>query len=517
MKFFALSALSGLLWALTFPKFDLEWLAWFAFIPLFWATFGQTPQRSAGLGFVMGMVFYLVSLSWINNTLINFGNIPTVLAWGILILLAAYLSFYIALFCYLLNRFGYSNPVYGYLLSPLLWTALEYLRSTDLELGFSWQGLGYSQFQTLPVIQLAEFTGVYGISFLIVLVNAGLFFLMHPRIALENPWRKFRLRVFGLTATTLALCLGFGFYTLNTPPPQKNETLKVALIQGNIPQHIKWNPAYRQQVMEKYKELTLQSAGEKPDLVVWPEAVTPFMFERDQQGANALRALARDTGIPLVFGSPASGMKGDRPVLYNSAYYISEKGQVAPQRYDKVHLVPFGEFVPFRNLLFFVEKMVEVIGDFDRGTGVTLFSQNGNAFGVSICFEIAFPDLVRQPVREGATFLVNITNDAWFGKSAASYQHISMAALRAVENRVPIVRAANTGITGTIDPLGRIGPATEIFVEEALVTSIRPSANGPTLYALFGDWFPRVCIALCILLPLMARRAPQSHRSHNFQ
>ncbi|MBI4389838.1 MAG: apolipoprotein N-acyltransferase, partial [Nitrospinae bacterium] len=175
-------------------------------------------------------------------------------------------------------------------------------------------------------------------------------------------------------------------------------------------------------------------------------------------------------------------------------------------RYDKIHLVPFGEFVPFRRLLWFVEKLVEMVGDFGRGKKSEAFQAMGARFAVSICYEIAFPDLVRRPVKDGAEFLVNITNDAWFGRSAASRQHMSMGALRAVENRVPIVRAANTGISGMIDPMGRIRQTTPLFVEDLVLTEIFPSKRGPTYYSRYGDVFSYVCIAACFVLPFMAPR-----------
>ena len=175
-------------------------------------------------------------------------------------------------------------------------------------------------------------------------------------------------------------------------------------------------------------------------------------------------------------------------------------------RYDKIHLVPFGEFVPFRSILFFIDKMVANIGDFERGEGAKVFQLGDHGFAVSICFEIIFPDLVRQPVKQGASYLVNITNDAWFGKSAASYQHMSMVAMRAVENRVPIVRAANTGISGTVDAYGRIVDATEIFEEDWLIARIHPQTAEPGFYSTYGDVFSQMCLVLVPLFAFMGSR-----------
>lgn len=493
MKFPALAALSGLLLALSFPKTDWEFLAWGAFIPLFFAVFGQTPKRAAWYGFCAGMVFYGISLSWVTNTLINYGNIPTVIAWPILLLLAAYLGAYMALFCFLTTKLGRGHPLYFVALAPVLWTALEYLRSTHLEYGFSWQGLGYSQYLNLPVLQMADLTGVYGISFLIVLVNACLFYLFHPRFRREAPWTRWRTHVSVIMFGLYALSLAYGWSVMSSHEEKPVKPVKVALVQGNIPQKMKWDPQYKEEILDTYRELTLKAAVSRPDLIVWPEAVTPFYFLRDLEGTARVVALAKETGIPLLFGSPRAERRGTEIVSFNSAYFLSREGHLRG-RYDKIHLVPFGEFIPLQSILFFLDKMVVGIGDFGRGKEAALFDLDGTKFAVSICYEITFPDLVRRPVDRGAQFLVNITNDAWFGQSAASYQHISMAALRAVENRVPIVRAANTGITGAVDTLGRIHPTTELFEREVLIAGIQPRMGPATLYSRYGDWFCHLCL-----------------------
>ncbi|CAI2719704.1 apolipoprotein N-acyltransferase [Nitrospina watsonii] len=505
MKFFGLALATGVLLALSFPRMDWEFLAWGALIPLFFAIFGQSPKRAALLGFVAGLAFYGLSLSWVTNTLVNYGNIPSVIAWPILFLLAAYLSAYIALFCFLTIHLSRNQPLYFIALAPFLWTTLEYLRSTHLEYGFSWQGLGYSQYLNLPVLQMADLTGVYGISFLIVTVNAGLFYLFHPRLRREMPWRRYRTPVSVVMFGLYALVLAYGWAALNAHEEQPVKPLKVAMVQGNIPQQMKWDPQYKEQILATYRELTMRAVVSSPDFIVWPEAVTPFYFLNDLDGTSAVVQLADELNTPLLFGSPRAEQQDGTWVSYNSAYLLSGDGNIKG-RYDKIHLVPFGEFIPWQSVLFFLDKLVVGIGDFGRGSEATLFEINGYKFAVSICYEITFPDLVRRPVGNGAQFLVNITNDAWFGKSAASYQHISMAALRAVENRVPIVRAANTGITGAVDTLGRIHPTTELFEREVLIASIQPRTAPPTLYARYGDWFCYLCMVVSIALGTLAWR-----------
>jgi apolipoprotein N-acyltransferase len=253
--------------------------------------------------------------------------------------------------------------------------------------------------------------------------------------------------------------------------------------------------------MNKYKDLTLKAAQSKPQLIVWPETATPFFYNQNQAGTQFVNDLAQQTKIPILFGSPYR----ENNTHYNSAYLVSETGNTQG-RYNKIHLVPFGEFVPFRKILFFVEKMVAMIGDFGRGNAATIFDVAGHKVGVSICYEMIFPDLMRQAVKNGAHLLVNITNDAWFSKSAASYQHMSMGALRAVENRVPIVRAANTGISGAIMANGTLQDETSLFVEAAQITKVTPRQGGLTFYSNYGDVFSWLCLMATGLIAITGLR-----------
>ena len=498
---FLLAATSGILWVLTFPRFNFEALAWFAFIPLLSAIETKTPQRSALLGFVFGMVFYTCGLNWVNNTLINYGNLPTIVSYMVLGLLAAYLSFYTALFSYLIRRIAKENRGLFFLLAPVLWTSLEYLRSTHAEFGFSWLGLGYSQFQTLPVIQMAEITGVYGVSWLIMLINVGLYLAWKTW---QEPGRMGQ-RYLLVTLLVFACWWGYGRISMDRLSAEKSSPVKVGLIQGNVEQFMKWNPVYQKLVLSKYRDLTLKAAQSNPDLIVWPETAVPFYYNQHPAGTEFINKLAKETQTPLLFGSPHKISKDGNIIHFNSAYLVSEIG-ATQNRYDKIHLVPFGEFVPFRKVLFFVEKMVEMIGDFGRGKEATVFEVAGHKAGVSICYELIFPDLIRQSVKNGADFLINITNDAWFGKSPASYQHMSMGALRAVENRVPIVRAANTGVSGTIDASGALRDETELFVEAAQITQITPRQGGLTFYSSYGDVFSWLCLLATGLLAVVIKR-----------
>ena len=504
-----LSTLTGIMLILIFPRMDLGFLAWFSLVPLFFLIQDQPLTRVTLFGFWTGMVFYFFGLLWVTNTIINYGNVPVFVSYLILMLLAAYLSLYLALFCYLVKKWSRGNPLTFLWLAPVIWTSLEYLRSTHSTFGFSWLGLGYSQAGNLPVIQVAEITGVYGISTLIVFINASLYFLLNAWLGRNNndSTQGFSLkpgvRVLGFSLAVLALWIGHGKRALDKwEQPLSNATsLRVALAQGNIPQNLKWNPLFQDQVMNTYRELSLQAIPSKPDLIVWPEAAIPFYYSLDNINSEFVKNIARNTKTPLLIGSPYLEVENKVRTSYNSAYLIAGNGETLG-RYDKIHLVPFGEFVPFQDILWFVNKMVEGIGNFGRGKDVGIFDVKGYKLGISICYEIIFPDLVRQPVDRGAQFLVNITNDAWFGKSAASYQHMDMAALRAVENRVPIVRAANTGITGTIDPTGNIRQATALFETDLVITDITPSQSEKTFYSRYGDLFSQACLLLMGLFAL---------------
>lgn len=498
-----LSVVSGLILVTIFPRLDWSILAWTALVPFFFAIQGKTLKNVFWLGMTLGMAFYFFGLQWVTNTIINYGHLPVALSYAVLALLAAYLSFYLALFGYLTVWLSRNNDSLFFLLAPFVWTALEYLRSTFTPLSFSWLGLGYSQYDFLPVIQIAEFTGVYGVSWLIVFVNAGIFYILR-----EKQNGRSVLKFSCATILIPILCIGYGLFKLNDlrhDGAEQGTELRIALAQGNIPQNQKWNPGFRQQIIKTYQDLTLESANSHPDLVVWPEAATPFYFGYDEIETIRIQRLARQAGTALVFGSPYSEKIDDRPTVFNSAYMLTKEGDILG-RYDKMHLVPFGEYVPFRSLLFFLEKMVDTIGNFGSGTEAKIFDLKNERFGISICYEIIFPDLIRQFAKNGAGFLVNITNDAWFGKSSAPYQHMSMAVLRAVENRMPIVRSANTGISGAIGRDGSILKTTGIFEKQVLLTNIRIHPRTNTYYTLYGDVFSWLCIAVTFGLGIFSMK-----------
>jgi len=277
----------------------------------------------------------------------------------------------------------------------------------------------------------------------------------------------------------------------------QNPSLKIGLIQGNIDQSIKWDESFQKETLKIYEKLSSRVAEGKPDLIIWPETATPFFFQDAKEYQPFILDIPKKTNAFLLFGTPSYKIEKGKINHYNSAYLISTSGELNG-RYDKIHLVPFGEYVPMQNLLFFIGSLGEGIGDFKSGKEIFNFPLPQGKFGVLICFEIIFPDLCRKFVKDGADFLVTITNDAWFGRTSAPYQHFSIATFRAIENRVFIARAANTGISGFIDPKGRILKQGAIFTEEAMNGTIRLS-NEKTFYTLYGDVFAWICSGFSIL------------------
>jgi apolipoprotein N-acyltransferase len=509
------SLISGVLLFLSFPKFDLWPLAWVALTPFLAILPGVSSKQAFWYGWLTGTVYFLGCLYWVTYTMILYGNLPLPVSTLIMLLLVIYLGSYVGLFLYLYKVAIDELPlILQILVGSTLWVTLEWLRA-HLLTGFPWALLGYSQYQVLPVIQIADLTGVYGVSFLLVTTNIALSFLFRTILFSRKPRDHFKRILSPLVASgvLVGLALIYGFFRLTTLSEQPiSSSLRVGLIQGNIDQAQKWDPVYQRETLDIYKDLTLQAHLLQPglDLVAWPETATPFIFEQERIYRDELMTFTQDLQTPLLFGSLAIGSKtlrldAARPKLFNSVYLLSATGN-SIARYDKIHLVPFGEYVPLSSLLFFVHKMVEGIGDFGTGQEYTVMESTGNRFGVVICFEVIFPDLVRKFVRQGAQFMATLTNDAWFGRSSAPYQHFSMVVFRAIENRVPFIRAANTGITGSIDATGRIQGTTDLFIKTYLVQEINLK-EVRSFYTQYGDLFAYLCgiITLVMIISYLRR------------
>lgn len=486
---YLLAFVSGILLVLAFPPFDLHYIAWIALVPLFIALNGRGAVRGFIIGAVFGLSFFCGSVYWVMNSIHYYGGLPFFPSSLITLLLCAYLSLYPAMFSAIAIHARRMHPSLFFIAAPAVWVMLELAR-TYIFSGFPWALLGYSQYLVLPIIQIADITGVYGISFIIVFVNAAVSDVMIDRKRIAPP-----VAALAVAAAVVA----YGMSRLDVP--HLDGKIRISVVQGNIEQDRKWDPAYQAEVISTYRRLTLSALQDGPDLVIWPETAAPFYFggAGPEHGrlTKDLEAFVKKTGVPLLFGSPTYEIRPGKVVrLRNSAFLLSGSGNVEAV-YHKLHLVPFGEYVPLKGILFFVDKMVQAIGDFEPGSSHTVMtartpSEKDVKIGAVICYEIIFPDLVRRFVDRGASVITTITNDAWFGRTNAPYQHFSMAVLRAVENRVPIARAANTGISGFISPYGRIQNASAIFTE-AYLTDTLETGSEKTFYTRYGDLFAYAC------------------------
>jgi apolipoprotein N-acyltransferase len=517
-----LAGASGLFLPLSFPNYDLGLLAWIALVPLHWALDGKSKTEAFWIGWLSGTIAFTGMMAWVVTTMNTYGKVPLAISYGIMLLLTVYLGLYVALYAAGAVWFRTLIPRYGLFAVPCLWVSLELIRTYALS-GMPWGLLGYSQYRQIEIIQIADHMGVYGVSFLIVFVNVALAELLSWLAPLLRRFRPARLpwELVAVAALLVGLSWAYGLRTLSGTPLANipRSSISVGVVQPNVDQALKWDTAYREEALARFDRLTGQ-LGRAIDLVVWPEAATPFVFEREPLYQLQLIALASRTQAPILFGSPALRFYPDRkPYLLNSAYLLSPDGQLLG-RYDKQHLVPFGEYIPLKSsLLFFLDKLVEGIGDFEAGPGSTIMAVTpkpdagtaataGTAprpikFGVAICYEVIFPDLVRQFAANGAEFLVTMTNDAWFGRSAAPSQHFAMVVFRSVENHLAFARAANTGISGFIDPFGRIVEATPIFTEQAVRTTMQ-AWRPHTFYSRHGDVFAYGCAIICALLCLFS-------------
>jgi apolipoprotein N-acyltransferase len=468
---------------LAFPRPTWDLLGWVALAPvLALAVTAGTPRRALLEGWVAGVAFFLPLLRWLTHTMTTFSQLSMPMAVLVLLALAAYLALFWGgvtwALAWLRGRLG----AWVLWLAPGLWVAGE-LGRTYLLSGFPWGLLGYVPSRRLLVIQIAAWTGVYGVSALIVLVNTALAWT-----AVERRGRA-ATGALGLATVAVALTLLIGRAHLE---PEAAPTVPIAVVQGNIPQAVKWDAAFKAETLRVYGELT-RAAAPGSRLVVWPEAAMPAYVRFEPGAMRWLTDLAANVRVPLLVGVPDAEPEGRTIHYLNSAFLVDSAGVRA--RYDKMHLVPFGEYVPLKRLLFFVEAIAAEIGDFTPGRQVAILPLEGTPFGTVICYEVIFPGLFRRFVAEGASFMANITNDAWFGDSGGPLQHLEMVPLRAVENRIAIVRAANTGVSAFVLPSGAIQTTLPLGARGTLRAEV-PLKRGQTFYARFGDVFAYACAAL---------------------
>lgn len=448
------------------------------------------------LGLLSGAVYFWGTLYWLIETMTTFGGLSTITAVFAAFLLVAYLSLFPAAFSWTLARTRRSFGSAALALAPAIWVTTELGRQYVWD-GFPWALLGYSQVTALPVAQVVSLVGVYGLSGLLAFVAAA----AAAPILLSGRSRWLYPAIAGVLLVVSAL---WGAARMNASRLSGvGDPVRVAVIQGNIEQEDKWNPELRDAITDKYISMTRQALASGATFIIWPESSTPFYFEHDLIRGGAIRRLAREAGATLLIGSdqvePVRATTPDqRPEAryYNAAFLVRSDGQVGGV-YRKMHLVPFGEYVPLQNLLFFVGPIVEAVSAFTPGQEPVLMPVDGHMVSTAICYEVIFPSLIRRFVQDGSELLTTITNDAWYGRSSAAYQHWDQAALRAIEQGRYLARAANTGISGFVDPYGRVLEKTDLFHDAILVADLR-FIQERTIYSRIGDLVAWLSLALTL-------------------
>jgi apolipoprotein N-acyltransferase len=520
-----LVVLSAILQVIIFPLPGVYVLSWLALAPLIVALLRACPAgeleiagsvrlrpASPGQGFLMGyacgILWYAGTCYWIFDTMRNFGGLNVAEALLALFLFCCYLGLYHGFFGLLFSLLAdpsrnFRRPL---VIAPFLWVAVELARTRIT--GFNWCLLGIAQVDNVALSRIASSTGVYGISFEIVLVN----------IALAAAFLVPREKRGAMLAAALAAAAVLQAGRLIDAPPARADRIAL-LVQQNIPVSADWTPSYLQQTLRDLTNLTETSAATssqpKPDLIIWPESPAPF-FTNDPRFRDVTSKMARDTKAWIVVGSigtsSAAGEGSQTSPLFNSAALISPSGEWTA-RYDKAHLVPFGEYLPFPSLFSFAGGLTKSVGEFEHGTSRHPLDAGDQRLGVFICYESIFPDEVRQFADQGARVFVNISNDGWYGDSGAYAQHLNQTRMRAIENNRWLLSATDTGVTASIDPWGRVVAR---IPRKQRTTLIAPYAltSDTTFYTRHGDWFAYAC-AIISLGALFTRFTFSRNRSTN--
>jgi len=487
-----LACLSGVLMALPFLNFRLWLLSWFALVPLLLAIRGKGRRTSFALCYLAGFVFFALVLHWLFSLVYWVGGV--VLA-GV-ILLVAYLAVYWGLFGLLTS---FAREKFGarvWFTGAAIWILLEYVES-KLFTGFGWALVGYTQAYAPGVLQWASVGGVFLVSAIVVLANTMIY-----SVIVEGQRRQLRLAV---------AVLVFGLIPLGgvlMRAGQTGKTLRVAVIQGDFPQDVKWNPDYLADSVFVHERLSSEAASDGAELIVWSESAIPASLELNPRIKEDVERYADYRDVHLLLGAIRAGQTPEQG-HFNSAYLINADGEIVDW-YDKMHLAPFGEYVPLRRVFPFIGRIMPVLSDLSPGKRRTVFNVRGVKFGTLICFETVFPDLVRAMAREDTDFLITITNTAWFGRSAAAFQDLAICVFRAVENRMWLVRSANTGISCFIDPWGavksRVGSAEEpVFVRGWSIEDVGAEKRF-SMYRLVGNLFVLLCIVWLTVLGVTGSR-----------
>jgi apolipoprotein N-acyltransferase len=457
---------------------------------------------------VVGAVCFAGTLYWLVETMTTFGDLAPPLAVVAAALLVAYLALFPAAFAVLVVRFVRTFGPFGLVLASPAWVTSELGRQYVWD-GFPWELLGYSQVTWLPVAQLASVVGVYGLSALLALMASAVALLIVDRSG--RVVRRWAVAVCTLLLALLSVVWGARRLADSTLTA-RGDSVRVAVLQGNVEQGQKWDPRLVDEISERYLAMSREALAGGATFILWPESSTPYLFERDIIRAGNVRRLAHQGQATLLIGSdqveqikPAAPDEKPRYRYYNAAFLVKPDGSVGAV-YRKMHLVPFGEYVPLKRLLFFVGPIVEAVSDFTAGVDPVLLPVGSHMASTAICYEVIYGNMIRNSVQQGSELLTTITNDAWYGRSSAAFQHWDQASMRAIENGRYLARAANTGISGFVDPYGRVLDRSQLFEQKVLIQDLRFLTAG-TIYSRIGDLVAWLSLALVMAALAAGRRA----------
>jgi len=502
-----LAVLAGVLCFLAFPPFGYDFLAWVCLVPLLFLIKRNNVKRAFWYSYFAGIVFFGCLIYWMVYVTVP-GTIALVLIFAL---------FY-GLFGFIAGiTFKYSMEL---LILPFVWVVLEYIRTYLPFNGFPWGLLAYTQYKNTTVIQIADIIGSYGISFILVAFNIAFFSYITRR--------KGRISHMIAAMAFILIMVAYGMYKLDNYVVWG--TPRMSVIQGNIPQELKWDGKYADDVINEYESLTKEAAEDKTDMIIWPETAYPYLVDAKEE-ASEVKQLAAEIKIPVLAGM----VYKEGQDYFNGAVLFSGDGMLI-EKYYKLHLVPFGEYIPMQEYLSPLRRFInKPIGDYTKGESYTLFPLKSTSlykkmpgtishsvhfykFGVLICFEDIFPHITREFAQKGANFMVNMTNDAWFGNTAAPEQHLQASVFRAVENRVPVVRAANTGVSCFVDSTGKILSRVErgdrdTFIKGFKTDNVRVTGI-KSFYTRYGDVFAYFCglmVALIFIVEMFMIKKEGDH------
>ena len=499
-KHFFLSVLTSLLLWLSFPGGGKVWpLLFGALVPFLFVLRGVNARRAALYGLCCGLVHFTILLYWIVIVLGKYGGLEWFISLQALFLLALYMSLYFVLFALLARSLLLSFPAAVCLwLLPALWVGLDWFRGIFLT-GMPWMDLGYALFEVPHLIQIADLVGHHGVTFLVIFVNTCLMLLFTKKHTFSG-----YLFIFVSALCLLGSVAMYSKVRFEEVQQAMSATdasrITVGIVQGNIDQSVKWSPSQQKETVENYLSQTQDLlVSDRPALVVWPETALPF-YPPSNDYMQPLKKQVATENFALLTGAPwyeIVDRKARKANFFNSALLLEPNGTFSG-KYYKNHLVPFGEYIPLKKYLPFLAPLVESVGDFSVGTIEQPLVWQDTRIGILICFESVFPELSRKWVLAGANVLVNLTNDAWYGKSSAPHQSLAMSVLRAVETRRSLVRSANTGISAFVTPAGTISRQSELFVPWAAATEV-VLFDQLTIWARYGYLFAPVCLAIGLL------------------